>query len=318
MSKILVTGSKGVIGKWLIGKLKQKGHSVFGIDLTHGIGEIGYAQRMAHTDFTYARCDIAEFRQIERIITQDNFDFVYNCAAEFGRWNGEDFYEQVWKTNVIGLKHLLKLQEKNKFKLIHFSSSEVYGDYKDVMVESIMNQEEIKQLNDYALSKWTNEQQITNAHSMYGNQIVVVRIFNTYGPGEYYHPYRSVNAKFCYNLLHNIPIDVYPGHRRTSTYLEDSVNTIANICENFKSGEVYNIGGSKLHTIEELVETIINYTNVSKELVNFKASSEIMTTKDKLVDVSKSVRDLNHKNTVSLENGVKKTIDWMRKVYEIS
>ena len=53
-------------------------------------------------------------------------------------------------------------------------------------------------------------------------------------------------------------------------------------------------------------------------MVNFKASSEIMTTKDKLVDVSKSVRDLNHKNTVSLESGVKKTIDWMRKVYEIS
>ena len=60
---------------------------------------------------------------------------VYNCAAEFGRWNGEDYFEQVWKSNLIGLKNIIRLQEKHDFKLIHFSSSEVYGDYEGMSVQ---------------------------------------------------------------------------------------------------------------------------------------------------------------------------------------
>lgn len=312
---ILVTGSKGVIGTWLINKLQDKGHDVFGIDIYHSLGEVGYSQRMSHDKFYYSRCDISEYRQIKRIFEIKNFDLVFNCAAEFGRWNGEDFYEQVWKSNVIGLKHVLELQEKFKFKLVHFSSSEVYGDYKDIMAEKIMNTFEIKQLNDYALSKWTNEQQIQNSIKLNNSQTVVVRIFNTYGPGEYYHPYRSVNAKFCYNLIMGIPVDVYKGHYRTSTYLEDSVTTISNIVDNFIAGEVYNIGGKELHSIEELVDIIQKYTSCSNKLINFIDHEEKLTTKIKQVDISKSIRDLNHKSTFSLDEGIMRTIQWMKKYY---
>jgi nucleoside-diphosphate-sugar epimerase len=40
------------------------------------------------------------------------FDLVYHCAAEFGRWNGEDFYEQLWRTNAVGTKNVIRLQEE--------------------------------------------------------------------------------------------------------------------------------------------------------------------------------------------------------------
>ena len=147
MADILVLGSTGVIGAWLTRKLADRGHQVFGADLGHAVGEIGYAQRMTNTRHTYSRCDISEYRQLARIFQGKKFDYVYNCAAEFGRWNGEDFYEQAWKTNVIGLKHIIELQQLNEFKLVHFSSSEVYGDYKDLMYESVMDEFEIKQFN---------------------------------------------------------------------------------------------------------------------------------------------------------------------------
>ena len=62
------------------------------------------------------------FRQIERIFDNHTFDFVYHLAAEYGRWNGEDYYENLWQTNVIGTKHMLRLQEKQKFRMIFFSS----------------------------------------------------------------------------------------------------------------------------------------------------------------------------------------------------
>lgn len=318
MSSILITGSLGIIGKPLSKELKRRGHAVFGVDISHNIGEIGYSQKMSNSEFSYSRCDISEFRQLERIFKIKKFDIVYNCAAEFGRWNGEDYYEQVWKTNVIGLKHILNLQTIYGFKLIHFSSSEVYGDYDKIMKEDLLDKIEIKQLNDYALSKWTNEQQIKN-HNIFNDGLdsVVVRIFNTYGPGEYYHPYRSVNSKFVYNLLHNIPIDVYKNHSRTSTYLSDTVRTIGNISENFISGETYNIGGSELHSIEELTDLIIKYTGCSKNLIKYKNNEEILTTKTKIVDVSKSINDLDHKNSISLDEGVKKTVEWMKKIYKV-
>ncbi len=315
--KILITGSKGVVGSWLEKMLKAKGHEVFGIDLFHDIGERGWQHTMSKGDFFYARCDISNFRQLSRIFEEAGpFDVVYNTAAEFGRWNGEDFYENVWRSNAIGTKNVIRLQEKYKFKLIHFSSSEVYGDYDDVMKEDTMDKVVIRQMNDYAMSKWVNETQIRNSAIQYGTETVIVRLFNTYGPGEWYHPYRSVNCKFCYHALHGMPIVVYKGHFRTSTYLEDTCRTLSNIIDNFKPGEIYNVGGLEYHDIETLAETIWKYTGADKKLIEFK-ESEVLTTKSKKVDTSKAVKDLDHKLTVKLEDGVKTTIDWMKEYYKI-
>ncbi|MDP8200859.1 MAG: NAD(P)-dependent oxidoreductase [Candidatus Tenebribacter burtonii] len=315
--KILVTGSKGIIGQKLIIELENRGHQVFGVDLLHHSGEIGYIQKMSHEKWTYSRCDIGEYRQIERVVLEAGpFDLVYNCAAEFGRWNGEDYYEQMWKSNLIGLKNIIRLQEKHKFKLIHFSSSEVYGDYLDIMKESVLEKHVIYQMNDYAISKRANEMQIKNSQIMYNTETVIVRLFNTYGPGEYYHPYRSVNCKFCYHALHKLPIEVFKGHYRSSTYVDDCVRTVANISENFIPGRIYNIGSNDYHDIETLAKIIWDYTSASHELITFK-ESEVLTTKDKRVNIELSIKELNHKTTISLEEGVKKTIDWMKDYYRL-
>ena len=61
-----------------------------------------------------------------------------------------------------------------------------------------MDEHEVKQMNDYAMSKWVNEMQVRNSAIAHGTETVVVRLFNTYGPGEYYSPYRSVNCRFTY------------------------------------------------------------------------------------------------------------------------
>jgi len=299
----LVTGSKGVIGSKLVKELRNRGHEVTGIDLTHTENE------------EYMRCDISEFRQIERVMENKKFETVYNSAAEFGRWNGEDYYEQLWKTNVVGTKNIIRLQEKLNFRLIHFSSSEIYGDYDGIMNENITDTVEIKQLNDYAMTKWVNEMQILNSAKIFKTNTVRVRLFNTYGPGEYYSPYRSVNCRFCYSAIKKLPITVFTGHFRTSTYLDDAINTLCNIQNNFIPGEVYNIGGDYLHTIEELAEIIWKYTGADHKLIKY-SESEPMTTKIKKVDVSKAKRDLGHCETISLEDGVHCTINWMREVYK--
>ena len=314
--QVLVTGVKGVVGSKLAEILKEMGHDVFGIDLFHSNERYGHGLGKVPNE-NYFRCDISEYRQILDIINHVKPDIVFNCAAEFGRWNGEHFYENVWKSNAIGLKNIIRLQEQNNFKLVHCSSSEVYGDYRDVMYEDILEKIPVNQMNDYAISKKVNEMQIKNSREQFGTQSVVVRIFNTYGPGEWYHPFRSVNCLFTYNLLHGRPITVYKGHTRTSTYIYDCVRTLANIIDNFKDGETYNIASKHNHTIEDLVDIILEETGADSSLVTYNDSMEIMTTKDKFVNSDKADKDLNHVDSIDLKSGVKSTVEWMREYYNL-
>ena len=302
--KILVTGGLGAVGTYLVKELRNRNHEVWVCDLSH------------HHDPQYIRCDVSRYRQLEQIFNEHKFDYVYHLAAEFGRWNGEDYYENLWTTNVIGTKHLIRLQERDRFRMIFFSSSEVYGDYDGVMKEDVMDKLEIKQLNDYAMTKWVGEMQVLNSAAMFGTETVRVRLFNTFGPGEYYSPYRSVICLFVYRALHNIPYTVYLDHHRTSTYVTDTVYTLANIVDNFKPGEVYNIGGTEYHDIKTLSDTILDYLGKDDSLVTYK-EAEGFTTKDKKIDVAKAIQDLKHNPKVPLSEGIPLTIEWMKSVYGI-
>ncbi|HQA69152.1 MAG TPA: NAD(P)-dependent oxidoreductase, partial [Aggregatilineales bacterium] len=229
--RILVTGGLGAVGAPLTRELRRRGHEVWVADRVHAEGP------------NYLRCDVGMYRQVERLFEDRTFDLVYHLAAEFGRWNGEDFYETLWQSNAIGTKNILRMQEKYGFRMVFTSSSEVYGDYEGEMVEDVMDRVPIRQLNDYAITKWVNEMQIMNSAERFGTETVRVRLFNTYGPGEYYSEYRSVICRFIYHALHDLPYTVYLDHHRSSTYIDDTVRTLANISENFKPGEVYNIAG---------------------------------------------------------------------------
>jgi dTDP-glucose 4,6-dehydratase len=198
--------------------------------------------------------------------------------------------------------------------MVFFSSSEVYGDHDGVMSEDVMDTVPIKQMNDYAMTKWVNEMQVLNSAEMFGTETVRVRLFNTYGPGEYYSPYRSALCLFIYRALHDIPYTVYTGHQRTSTYVTDTTRTLANIVDNFIPGEVYNIGGTEYHDMEEASDLILEYLGKDDSLVTYK-EAEPHTTKSKKVDIAKAVRDLEHKPRIPLREGIPHTIEWMKSVY---
>jgi dTDP-glucose 4,6-dehydratase len=298
--KVLVTGGLGVVGTALVGKLRSRGHDVWICDHHH------HAQ--------YIRCDVGSFMHVERLFEGRGFDLVYHLAAEFGRWNGEDYYDTLWRTNAVGTKNLIRMQEKHRFKMVFASSSEVYGDYAELMHESVMEEHGARQLNDYALSKWVNEMQILNSADVNGTETVRVRLFNTYGPGEYYSPYRSVICRFIYCALFDLPYTVYTNHRRTSTYISDTVGTLANIAEKFRPGEVYNIGGAEHHDIRLLSDMILKCAGKTDRLVSYR-EAEPLTTGQKLVSIEKAMRDLDHRPAVTLEEGIPRTVDWMRAEY---
>jgi len=304
MAKILATGGLGFIGSNLIPELEKRGHDVWACDLYH-------SERAK-----FNRCDVTKYRQLEKLFAQHEFDCVYHLAAEYGRWNGEDYYENLWLTNVVGTKNIIRLQEEKKFRLIFFSSAEVYGDYDSVMGEAVMDELAIKQMNDYAMSKWVGELQVLNSAEMFGTETVRVRPVNAYGPHEYYSPYRGVIPAFIYKALRDEPYIVYQGHKRIFDYIEDTCRTLANIVDNFKPGEVYNIGGKEEweHDVKYVSDLILKNLGKKDTKVTYK-KAEPFTTRFKHMDFTKSRRDLGHDPKIPLEEGIPKTIEWMKKVY---
>ena len=301
--KILVTGSKGTLGTRLVQELNKRGHEVWGCDLQH--------QR----DDNYIRADISNYRQMKKVfLYTGSLDYVYHLAAEFGRINGEEYYDTLWQTNVVGTRNVLELQRFFGFNLIFASSSEVYGDCDELeLYEEITNHRPIFQHNDYAISKWVNELQIMNFEKQHGNQCVRLRFFNAYG-FERYHSYRSVVCLFCYRALFGIPWEVYEGYHRVFMSVDDFIPTLANVCENFKAGEVYNIGGTEYRSVKELSDLILKYTGADPNLVTYLPEDK-HNVLNKRPNIDKAKRDFNHYPKVTLEEGVPKTIEWMKKIY---
>jgi len=307
---ILVTGGAGNIGTNLCNELRSRGHKVIALDLFNNERD------------NYVRCNTGNFRQLEGVFEDFGpFDFVFHLAAEYGRWNGEAFYENLWQTNNVGTKNILRLQEKLNFKHIFFSSAEVYGDFDGFMTEDVMIDNKISdtyQMNDYAISKWAGELQCLNSAAMFGSDIVRVRPLNCYGPHEHFTPYRGFIPKFIYHALNDKPYTVFEGHKRIIDYVEDSCRTFANIVDNFIPGEVYNVGGKVEWEmdIKQYSDLVLKATGRSDKLVKYE-SAEAFTTKIKTVDFSKAIKDLDHDPVIAPEEGIIKTVAWMKDYYRL-
>jgi dTDP-glucose 4,6-dehydratase len=300
MARILVTGSEGTIGVPLVRELRARGHEVWGCDLQH------------QADESYFRADVSNYRQLERAFEQP-YDYVYHLAAEFGRINGEEYYDTLWQTNVIGTRNVLELQRHKGFKLIFASSSEIYGDrHEDILRESIPLNKAIIQHNDYAMTKWINEVQIMNFEKRFESPCMRLRFFNAYGPGERYHRYRSVVCLFCYRAMHDLPYTVYEGYHRVFMYIDDFVPTLANACERFRAGDVLNIGGTDYRSVRELSELILRHLGKDDRHVTY-LPEEKHNVQNKRPDISRAREFLGHDPKILLEEGVPTTLEWLRR-----
>lgn len=305
MARVLVTGSLGTLGRPLVAALRAAGHEVWGLDQVH------------HRDERHLRADVACYRQLEAALAERRFDYVYHLAAEFGRHNGEHYYEQLWQTNVIGTRHLLELQVRHRFRLVFASSSEIYGEADDDLLnEDLPLRRPTWPTNDYALTKWVNELQIVHFERRHGIEAVRLRLFNAYGPGEEYHPYRSVVCQFVYRALHGLPVTVYRGYHRAFMYIDDLIPTLVRVIDRFRPGEVYNVGGGDYRSVEELWALVQAHTGADPRLVRYEPE-EAHNRRSKRPDIAKARRDLGHDPRVTLEEGVPRTVAWMRRRYGV-
>jgi dTDP-glucose 4,6-dehydratase len=312
MSKtILVTGSQGTLGRKLVRELERRGHNVFGCDLHHG-------------EKNEIRTDVAEMRQVSRAFEEVQPEVVYHLAAEFGRNNGQEYYEQLWKSNAIGTRNLIEACTLFNAHLVFASSSESYGDtaedgnalHEDTLLTQVPNFH-----NEYALSKWTNEKQIQIASKNSKLKATTLRFFNAYGPGEEYNNYRSVVCLFIYRLLHDLPITVYQDYHRVFMYVGDWARTVANVADNTEHLEsipapyrVINVGGTEYVSIETLVEKLKELIPNTKSVITLLPKEKANIT-NKRPDNGRAESWLNHSCQVNLDKGLPITVEWMRGRY---
>jgi dTDP-glucose 4,6-dehydratase len=300
--RIAVTGHLGTIGKPLVKALRHQGHEVIGIDYRHNADGL--------------RADIGDYRQISDALKMADAKVVYHLAAEFGRYNGEDYTEQLWRTNCTGTKNMLRVQRDLGFKMIFASSSEVYGERKDQLLHEYLDLSPFFLSNDYAISKLVNEGQIQNARKQWGNQVMTLRFFNAYGPGEFYHAYRSVVCLFAYRALKGIPYNVYEGYYRVFQYVDDLIATLVSATPNFKDGMTANVAGTEYCSVRQLHEEICKWEPQAERLATFlPEEAHNVVSKRPAIEIAQRV--LGHNPRVTLAEGVPQTLDWLRHVYQL-
>lgn len=309
--RIFITGVDGTLGRVLRRELQYRGHEVFGCDLHHD------------ADPCIERADVTEYRQLERAFRKARPDVVYHLAAEFGRQNGEAYYEQLWRTNCLGTRNVIECCLNQNAKMVFASSSEAYGEVDGYAASSEDYREEwLEQYapdfhNEYALTKWTNERQIRIAKRHRGLQAVILRFFNAYGPGEYYSPYRSVVCLFIYRLMRGLPITVYRGSRRDFMWVDDWARTVATVAERFDQATIYpgiNIGGSESVSIAELKDRVLELLGGSASEIRY-LDAEKTNVKAKKPDLTIAEQILDHRPDTTLSEGLPLTVGWMKEQY---
>jgi len=292
-----------VLGKPLVAELRARGHDVYGCDLMHT------------DDPQSMRADIGNHRELGCVFGEFYPQLVYHLAGEFGRKNGQSYYERMWRTNVIGTRNVIEWCLRQETPLLFASSSEAYGDLADrheLLTEELLHTEVPIFHCDYALSKYVGEKQLETARNR-GLMAVAFRFFNVWGPGEKFSPYRSVVCQFTHSLLTVRPVTVYRNCYRDFLHVSDWSRTMANAADRVRSLKhtAYNVGGTDFRSMENL------WTTIKERLEPVDVKTNYLDIEDgnvvrKRPDITRAALELDHKPKVTIETGIREYSEWMR------
>jgi GDP-4-dehydro-6-deoxy-D-mannose reductase len=279
MTKILVTGSTGFIGKQLISRFNSSQFEIINLDHSHG--EIS-------DQFTW--------------VSLPRVDIVIHLAAKTfvpDSWiNPQDFL----KVNFQGTACALEYCRKHNAKLI-FLSSYVYGEPKFL---PIPESAEIKATNPYGLSKILAEELCEFYTTLYNLDVTILRPFNVYGPGQnsnFLIPFIIQQAMYGKKIIVK---DLEP--KRDYIYVDDLVNFIFEaVNARLKGINIFNVGTGVSHSVGEIITFVQNLlgTDLDIESSNQRRNSEVMDTK---ADMTKAYTILKFIPSWSLQKGLQTII----------
>jgi UDP-glucose 4-epimerase len=313
--KFLITGGAGFIGSHLARRLAEDGHSVSILDdlSTGSLHNIRFLLKSGKVSFT--KGSILDQNVLRALMRKT--DAVFHLAAAVGVKVVMEKPLNSFFTNIDGTKNILDLAHDYRLPVLVASTSEVYGKlehvpYKedgDRLYGSIYNVRW-----GYALSKSVDEFLALLYAQEKGLKAVIVRFFNTVGPGQTGR-YGMVIPRFVKSALRQESIPVYGNGRqvRCFCHVSDTVTAISKLILNKKAyGEIFNVGSTQPITILNLAKKIKRMTLSRSKIVHVSQSVMMAQTGDemriRIPDISKIRRLIGWKPIKTLDDILKDTI----------
>ena len=245
MKKIIVTGGLGFIGSNLIGLLLKKNYSVINIDkVSYSSSFYNVKEFKNSKNYKFIKCDIKD-KKLKKIILKYKPNIIFNLAAETHVDRSIDNPKNFIDSNILGVYNLLEcfrgFSKKNRTKLIHISTDEVYG---DVLKGRTSENYPYNPSSPYAASKAASDHLVSSYVKTYKIPAIITNCSNNYGPKQ--HPEKLI-PKLIYNILNNKNLPIYGKgiNSREWIFVEDHCNALYKISKNGKIGNFYNIGSNK-------------------------------------------------------------------------
>ncbi len=334
MKKILVTGAAGFIGSHLSRRLLARGDEVVGLDNVNDY----YDVRLKHDrlsllepekNFRFVRMSLEERDGITDLFARERFDVVVNLAAQAGvRYSLQNPHAYI-DSNIVGFMNILEGCRHNGVRhLVYASSSSVYGANTRMPFSIHHNVDHPVSL--YAATKKANELMAHTYSSLYNLPTTGLRFFTVYGPWG-----RPDMALFLFTkaILEGRPIDVFNHGKmqRDFTYVDDIVEGVMRVADNVPtpnsswSGDtpdpgtsyapyrIYNIGNNSPVELMRFIEVLEECLGrkAEKNLLPIQAGDVPAT----YADVDDLTRDVGFKPATSIEDGIRRFVEWYRGYY---
>jgi UDP-glucuronate 4-epimerase len=330
-SKILVTGAAGFIGFSLAKRLIERGDEVVGVDNLNDYYDVNLkkarlAQLEGRQGFRFVKISLEDREGILSLFKEERFDKAINLAAQAGvRYSLINPYSYI-DSNIVGFINLLEGCRHNGVKHFVFaSSSSVYGANTKMPFSVHDNVDHPVSL--YAATKKANELMAHTYSHLYQLPCTGLRFFTVYGPWG-----RPDMALFLFTkaILEGRPIDVfnYGKMQRDFTYIDDIVEGVIRVADKIPqpdlkwSGDrpdpgasraqyrIYNIGNNNPVELMRFIEVLEKA--LGKEAAKNLLPLQLGDVPATYADVDDLIRDVGFKPATSIENGIKRFVEWYK------
>ena len=307
---ILITGGAGFIGSWLCEVLTSQKARVICLDnLSSGL-KANIEHLLQNDNFRFMERDITE-----PLYIKDRVDLVLHLASRASPFEFEKFPLEILKANTLGTLNALEIAKEHKSVFLFASTSETYGNPAVVPTpESYYGHvNSIGIRGCYNESKRCGETYVMAYRKQYGMDVRIARIFNTYGPRIRSDGiYGRAIPRFISQALRNEPITVFGSGKQTRSfcYITDQIEGLLHLAfTEAARGEVINIGNNEETTVIELAKMIKNITGSSSNITFGPLPQD--DPHRRCPDITKAKQILGWRPKVKLEDGLKKTIEWL-------
>jgi len=306
MPTTLVTGGAGFLGSHLCEKLIERGNDVICVDNFFSGRKANVAHLIGHPQFELIRHDIVHPLFLE-------CDRVFNLACPASPVAYQYNPIKTIKTSTVGMVNMLGLAKRCRARLLHTSTSEVYGD-PDVHPQTEDYWGNVNPLGPrscYDEGKRVAESLCINYHIAHEVQVRIVRIFNTYGPRMAPDDGRVI-SNFILQALRGEPLTIYGDGTQTRSfcYVDDLIDGFLRMMDQDEHPGPVNLGNPVENTMLELAQAVIDVTGSKSELVHRPLPKD--DPRRRCPDITRAKQLLHWTPKVPLKTGLERTVAYYR------